>query len=114
MNKQAFVFLLVVSFFLAPGCKKDDNPDKSKPFIVLKGANPLTWNQGDSPYTDPGAEAWDINENNDTISITDRLTVTGNVDVNTAGDYNLKFNVSDAAGNSADEKTRLVEVRLTK
>ena len=114
MIKRAILFIALASFFLASSCKKDDNGDKNKPFIILLGANPIYWSQGVSPYEDPGAEAWDITENNDTVNITDRLVITENVDVNVSGDYNVKFNVTDEAGNQADEKIRLVKVLLTK
>ncbi len=113
-NKYAFLFLMAGIFILLSACKKDDGTDKNKPFIKLLGPDPLTWNLGVSPYADPGAEAWDITANNDTINISDRLVVSENVDVNTAGDYEVRFNVSDEAGNDADEVTRLVKVRLTK
>ena len=114
MIKPTILLIIVASFFLASSCKKDDNGDKNKPFIVVLGSNPMYWSQGSSPYIDPGAEAWDVTESNDTINISDRLVVTENVDVNTIGDYNVKFNVSDEAGNHADEKDRLVKVILTK
>jgi hypothetical protein len=112
--KQATLFIVVAVFFLATSCKKNDNGDKNNPFIVLIGTNPMYWSQGSSPYEDPGATAWDITESNDTIDITNRLVVTENIDVNTSGEYNVKFNVTDEAGNKADEKTRLVKVILTK
>jgi hypothetical protein len=105
------VFALVT---FASSCKKDDNGDKNKPFINVLGSNPMYWSQGSSPFIDFGAEAWDVTENNDTINIDSRLQVTDNVDVNTTGDYTVRFNVTDEAGNAADEKTRLVKVILTK
>jgi len=114
MRKQAILLITVIIFFLASSCNKDDNGDKNKPFIVLLGSNPTSWSKGLSPYVDPGAKAWDITESNDTIDITDRLIVTENVDVNTIGDYNVKFNVTDDAGNHADEMNRVVKVILTK
>jgi hypothetical protein len=114
MMKQSIIIFVVFASFLAASCKKDDNGDKNKPFIVLSGANPMYWSKGLSPYTDPGAEAWDVTENNDTINITERLVITENVDVNTIGEYNVNFSVTDEAGNHADEKNRLVKVILTK
>ncbi len=101
-------------FFLASSCNKDDNGDKNKPFIVLLGANPTTWSAGLSPYVDAGAMAWDITENNDTIDITDRLQFNENVNVDVVGEYEATYNVTDEAGNHANEETRLVKVRLTK
>jgi len=114
MVKQSILFVLVMVSFLVTSCKKDDNGDKNKPFIVLTGANPMYWSKDLSPYSDPGAKAWDVTENNDTIDITYKLSISENVDVNTLGEYDVKFNVSDDAGNRADEKTRLVKVILTK
>ncbi len=114
MIKQAILLFVVIASFFVTACNKDDDGEKNKPFIVLLGANPMYWSEGISPYVDPGAEAWDVTEDNDTVNITDRLIVTENVDVNTSGDYNVHFNVTDEAGNHADEKTRLVKVILTK
>ena len=113
MIKQALLSIVIIIFFLATSCNKDDG-EKNKPFIVLKGANPMYWSKGISPYVDPGAEAWDITETNDTINISDRLQLTENVNVNTVGEYEATYNVTDEAGNHADEKTRLVKVILTK
>lgn len=112
--KQAILLIIILTFFFVSSCNKDGNGDKNKPYIVLLGTNPTYWGKDISPYTDPGAEAWDITENNDTINITERLEITEDVDVNTLGEYNVRFNVSDEAGNHADEKTRLVKVILTK
>ena len=113
MIKQALLSIVVITIFLATSCTKDDG-EKNKPFIILKGASPMYWSKGISPYVDPGAEAWDITETNDTINISDRLQLTENVNVNTIGEYEAKYNVSDEAGNHADENTRLVRVILTK
>lgn len=79
--------------------------DTVPPVITLKGNNPDTADVKVS-YNDPGAEALD-NVDGD---ITDDIVETGNVDVNTFGEYSLKYNVSDEAGNAADEKTRTVWV----
>ena len=108
------IALLALTISFATSCKKDTNGDKNKPFIVVLGADPMYWSYESSPFVDPGAEAWDVTENNDTINISERLVITDNVDVNTIGEYTVKFNVSDEAGNRADEQCRLVKVILTK
>lgn len=103
-----FVFTLIFS------CKKEESGDKNKPFIVLLGYNPTYWPQGESPYVDAGAEAYDVTESGDTVDITDRLKYEDNVNVDVSGDYQAKYNVTDEAGNAADEKKRDVKVLLTK
>jgi len=112
MKKILLIFMLMATVIsVLPGCKKKG--DTNKPFIVLLGSNPLTW-QIDVPYVDPGAEAYDITEAGDTVDISSRLQVNNNVNVEIAGDYTVDFNVSDEAGNQADTQTRKVVVILTK
>jgi hypothetical protein len=79
--------------------------DTVAPEITLIGDATININLGDS-FTDPGATASD-NVDGD---ITANIVVTGTVDVNTAGTYTLNYNVSDIAGNAADEVTRTVIV----
>ena len=80
--------------------------DVIAPVITLLGLDPVTVEQG-SPYSDAGATATDNVDGDLTASI----TVGGDVvDVNTVGAYTLTYNVSDAAGNAADEVTRVVNV----
>ena len=98
---------------LVASCKKEESGDQNKPFIILNPPNPLYWAK-DLPYIDPGAEAFDITEAGDTINISERLAITDNVDVNVEGTYNVLFNVSDGAGNQADQKTREVRVVISK
>ena len=58
-------------------------------------------------FTDPGATATDDIDGN----ITANIVVAGDaVDVNTAATYTITYNVSDAAGNAAAQKTRTVIV----
>lgn len=105
-----FATLIIILLF-ASACKKSG--DQNKPFILVNPPDPLVWAQF-MPYIDPGAEAFDVTESGDTININDRLKTTDNIDVNVTGEYLVKFNVSDEAGNNADEKTRNVRVVLTK
>jgi hypothetical protein len=108
------IFSLLSAFAivaLSPGCKKEG--DQNKPFIVVNPPTLLVWAQ-DLPYVDPGAEAFDITESGDTIDITNRLQTTENVNVSQPGEYLVRYNVTDEAGNAADEKTRTVRVVITK
>jgi hypothetical protein len=98
---------------MTPSCKKDENGDQNNPFIILAPPNPLNWAL-DLPYEDPGAEAFDVTETGDTINITDRMQVTDNIDISQVGTYSVFYNVSDEAGNQADQQVREVRVVLTK
>ncbi len=114
---KKYILPLIISLFLFTliyACKKDESGDKNKPFIVLLGYDPTYWPQGEDPYVDPGAEAYDVTEAGDTINISSRLQYEDNVNVDVTGNYQARYNVSDEAGNSADEKTRQVKVLLTK
>ena len=81
--------------------------DIVKPVITLTGSATINLMVGDT-YTDEGATATDLVDGD----ITANIVVVGDdaVDVNTAGTYTITYNVSDAAGNSADEVTRTVIV----
>jgi hypothetical protein len=110
--KVIAVFSISVFFILFFSCNKNDTPkDENPPFIVLLGSNPIYSELG-KPYNDPGAEAYDITSTGDTVDITSRLQVTDNVDINTEGEYQVHYNVSDESGNRADEKIRTVYVRI--
>ncbi|WP_462410411.1 immunoglobulin-like domain-containing protein [Neobacillus sp. Marseille-QA0830] len=78
--------------------------DKKAPVLTLKGDNPLTLNQG-STFTDPGFTASD----NFDGDLNSKVTVTGQVDGNTPGEYQLVYSVTDNAGNKA-EVVRMVKV----
>lgn len=80
-------------------------PDTTKPVITLVGASPFDINVGDT-YNDQGATATDNVDGN----ITANIVTVNPVDTNTAGTYIVTYNVSDAAGNAADEVTRTVNV----
>jgi len=80
--------------------------DNSAPVITLIGDAELTVFLG-SAFKDPGAIATD-NVDGD---ITANIVVGGDVvDTNTLGVYTITYDVSDAAGNAADQVTRLVNV----
>ena len=77
--------------------------DTTAPVISLTGAANITHPLGDE-FSDPGATATDAVDGAVTV------TVTGSVDVNTAGTYVLTYSASDAAGNSATQVIRTVVV----
>ncbi|MFL0800564.1 MAG: M6 family metalloprotease domain-containing protein [Agarilytica sp.] len=78
--------------------------DTTAPVITLTGGE-TTIAQGGT-WVDPGFTA------NDDVDgdISHQVTISGSVNTNVQGDYTLRYNVSDAAGNAAIERTRLVHV----
>ncbi|WP_422106728.1 immunoglobulin-like domain-containing protein [Winogradskyella sp.] len=80
-------------------------PDTTPPVITLTGASTINLNVGDT-YTEQGATATD-NLDGD---ISANIVIGGSVDTNTAGVYQVTYNVSDAAGNAATEVVRTVNV----
>lgn len=79
--------------------------DNTPPVIIIVGDNPVTVFQN-SVYTDDEATATDDVDG----VITDDIVDFSNVNTATVGQYSVTYNVSDAAGNAADEKTRIVNV----
>jgi hypothetical protein len=79
--------------------------DTTVPVITLLGDATVTIEVG-SDYTDAGATASD-NYDGD---ITDDIVVVNPVDTDVVGTYTITYNVSDAAGNTATEVTRTVNV----
>ena len=80
--------------------------DVVAPVITLTGSATINIMVGDT-FTDPGATATDDVDGD----ITANIVVGGDtVDANTAGTYIITYNVSDAAGNAATERTRTVIV----
>ncbi len=82
--------------------------DSTPPVITLNGSSEITV-QKDSAYTEAGWSATD----NTGGDITNQVIVTGNVNTSVPGTYVLYYNVSDAAGNAADEVSRTVHVKAT-
>ncbi|HNW98050.1 MAG TPA: DUF5011 domain-containing protein [Bacteroidales bacterium] len=97
----AFVFGVTLT-----SCTKDD---VTAPVITLTGAATITLDLGDT-YTDLGATATDAEDGDLTTSI----VPTSTVNTSQVGMYTVKYNVTDAAGNAADEVTRTVYVRADK
>lgn len=79
--------------------------DKKAPVLTLKGESILSIEQG-STFTDPGVTAVDQVDGD----LTATVMITGQVDVNTPGEYQLVYHVSDRASNKS-EVTRIVKVK---
>jgi hypothetical protein len=88
-----------------PGARSSP-PDTIRPVIVLNGRLRDTVSLN-AAYTDPGARALDSRDGD--LSTT--IVVSGKVDKDKAGHYYLYYNVKDAAGNAAEQRSRLVYVR---
>ncbi|WP_461445673.1 Ig-like domain-containing protein, partial [Maribacter sp.] len=83
-----------------------DEPDTTPPVITLLGDNPLILNAGNS-YIESGATATD-NVDGD---ISGNIVIDASaLNSNEEGSYEVTYNVSDAAGNAANEVTRTIEV----
>ena len=81
-------------------------PDTTAPVITLNG-DAIVKLSLDEEYTDAGATATDDTDGD----LTAKIVTTGvEVDTSIAGSYQVKYNVSDAAGNVASEVVRTVIV----
>lgn len=114
MNKPELKIIIISCLIslLILGCKeKDEEKDINPPEIILKGDLVQTINCDSSVYEDPGYTAND-KEDGDITSLVKR---TGEVSTKVAyKTYYLKYNVSDKAGNAAEEKKRTVIVKPLK
>jgi hypothetical protein len=81
------------------------SPDTTAPVITLIGNPTINLNVGDT-YVEQGATATD-NLDGD---ISANIVITGTVNTSIAGTYFVNYNVSDAAGNAANQVTRTVNV----
>ena len=79
--------------------------DTGRPTITLKGESKVTLEAG-SEYSDQGATATDVGDGD----LSDAIKVTGEVNANKPGTYELRYNVKDSAGNEAVTITRTVVV----
>lgn len=82
-----------------------NNIDKTKPIISLVGTTPVNITQGDT-YTDAGAAASDDHDGD----ITSRIVVVSPVNTSIVGAYTITYNVTDFAGNFAEQIARIVNV----
>ena len=80
-------------------------PDTTIPVIALLGSSTVNIDEGDT-YNDAGATALDDTDGD----ITSDIITTNPVDTSTPGTYTVRYNVQDAAGNSAIEVSRGVTV----
>lgn len=83
----------------------DHFPDYVAPEIVLIGDNPYRIIVGEN-YIEPGFQAVDDVDGD----ISGSVVVSGTVDTSEAGVYTLYYDVTDAAGNSAVQVSRQVQV----
>jgi|LSQX01.1.fsa_nt_gb hypothetical protein len=84
-------------------------PTNTPPTITLSGANPLNLTVGQT-FVEPGYTATDAEDGDLTAS----TTVTGTVDTNTAGTYEIVYSVTDSGGLSASTtRTVIVKVKST-
>lgn len=81
------------------------NIDREKPVITLIGEPVIHVVQG-TAFQDPGASAMDNADGDISASI----IVSGQVQTQIPGEYILRYNVTDKAGNPADEVLRTVKV----
>lgn len=77
--------------------------DKVKPEIKLSGGNEVYILQG-GKYEEAG---YTVVDNYDT-NLEDKVKVSGNVDVNTEGEYTLTYSVSDNSGNSTETSRKII------
>jgi len=77
--------------------------DTLRPVITLVGT-PVVAVNIDTPYVEQGANASDVCDG------TDSVTITGTVDVHNRGTYTLRYNAVDSNGNNAIEVLRSVVV----
>ncbi len=77
--------------------------DDTQPVINLKGDTTIYLNVGDS-YKEPGFNAVD----NCDGTITDKVTITGNVDTSKGGSYTITYTVSDVMGNKSEVKRKVM------
>ncbi len=96
--------LIIISILLIYSCKKDTK-DTTPPVITLKGDNPYTLCVN-TQYIDPGATASDNTDGD----LTANILVTNNIVAGVTGQYYVRYNVSDKAGNAAVEVVRTVNV----
>ncbi len=79
--------------------------DGAVPEITLTGSNSMNLTMADT-YLEPGATATDDVDGD----ISGSIVITGTVNMDAAGSYIVRYNVSNTAGNAATEVTRTVTV----
>ncbi len=82
--------------------------DNTPPVLKLNGSSNMTVNAG-STYNEPGATATDNVDGN----ITNKIKITGIVNVNILGTYTINYEVSDNAGNKATATRKITVIDKT-
>ena len=83
------------------------NPDTTKPVITLKNTS-VTLKVGD--HFDSNSYIQSATDDTDG-NIISKVVKSGTVNINTPGNYTIKYDVTDNAGNKADTKTLTVTVK---
>ncbi|MEA2112672.1 MAG: DUF5011 domain-containing protein, partial [Patescibacteria group bacterium] len=86
-----------------------EGSDTTAPVITI-GEDPVNLYLGDSPYTKTDAMVGVIAKDDVDGDITGDIVIVNPVDTSTLGTYTVTYNVSDEAGNDAEEVTRTVNV----
>ena len=96
MKKLLYLFLaLTVACSSGDDSTPEQNNDTTPPVITLNGSANVSVTQGDS-YVDEGVTASD----NIDGDLTSSISVSGNVDTATIGNYSLTYSVTDSSGNN--------------
>ena len=103
--KKRFAFILVGLMLFLNSALAVQAADTTKPIILMNGVSPVNITVGDF-YFDAGATATDNVDGN----ISAQIITVNPVNVMVADTYYVTYNVTDAAGNHADEVTRTVIV----
>lgn len=131
MSRIIILFVFLAFLLSMAACNKDDDTESPyRPFIVLMGDNPV-WSPLGEPYEDAGAKAYGVKEvmapvpigddeesgfeiipRPDTFDISQHIKVSGHVNIDEVGIYQVRFNVEDDAGIKADEVVRTVYVNI--
>lgn len=92
---------LLYKLDMSAGCAHA--PVNTPPTITLVGANPATLTVGQS-WVEPGATAADLEDGN----ITNKIVITGTVNVNVVGTYPLVYTVTDSGGLTASTTRQVI------
>ena len=102
MNRLT-ILILALTISISFSCKKQEDKDITPPIINLLGNDIVTIALG-TAYVDSGYTATDDIDGD----LSSSVIITGIVNEFNAGTYQLHYNVSDNAGNKANEKIRTV------
>jgi lysophospholipase L1-like esterase len=96
---------VTVTIHMKKDSDTEETPDTTPPTIILQGEVNVTLMQGDT-YNDAGATANDDHDGD----ITEDIVTVSDVNTSKVGTYHVTYNISDHAGNAADEVVREVNV----